>query len=361
MFLFKKYRPIRANDFFYNRDILEQLIYLATNEDVPHVIISGPPGSGKKTLTKFFLESLYDKGVNNLSKIKYNITGSSVKKEIEIMQSNYHIIIEPTSTNNDRHILQEIIKQYAMHVPFNIFMTNRKFKTIVIYNIENLANNSQAALRRTMELYAKTCRFVMVCNNLSKILKPLRSRCKTFCVPVPTIAHIDRVITYISIMERIVLTDSEKKWILDNCNNDVKRAIWMIDSVRLGTPKTLALDQSFEKLVDLIFLGSCETKDLITMFDDEIRHNIYNILINNIKGTTVITTLLDLILQRIDDNDIAMKIIEHASNAEYNLVHGRRDIIDIDYFVMGAIKELANRPIDKKPKLKTNGELHEPN
>jgi len=160
MFLFEKYRPSSVKDFLFNKGIMEQLMHIASNEDIPHIIISGPAGGGKKTLVKFFLEALYDPDVNILSKRKYNINGSSTKKEIEIMQSNYHIIIEPTNTN----------KQYAMHKSFDIFKTKRKFKTIVIYNIENLANNSQSALRRTMELYAKTCRFVMVVTIYPKFL-----------------------------------------------------------------------------------------------------------------------------------------------------------------------------------------------
>src|ERR1700733_6484638 len=162
MFLFEKYKPKSINDFMFNHKILYELMYMATHEDIPHIIISGPSGGGKKTLVKFFLEALYDSDVNKLTKVKYNVNGSSTKKDIEIMQSNYHIVIEPTNTNHDKYILQEIIKQYARHGTFNIFRTNRKFKTIVIYNIENLASNSQAALRRTMELYAKTCRFVII-------------------------------------------------------------------------------------------------------------------------------------------------------------------------------------------------------
>ena len=122
MFLFEKYRPKNINEFFFNKEILEQLMHIASYEDIPHVIISGPPNSGKKTLVKFFLESLYDSDVNILTKRKYNINGSSTKKEIEIMQSNYHIVIEPTSTNHDKYILQEIIKQYAM---FTICFQNK--------------------------------------------------------------------------------------------------------------------------------------------------------------------------------------------------------------------------------------------
>lgn len=340
MFLFEKYRPTNINDFLFNKEILGQLIHIASNEDIPHIIISGPSGACKKSLVKFFLEALYDSDVNNLSKMKYNINGSSAKKEIEIMQSNYHIIIEPTNTNHDKYILQEIIKQYAMHKSFNIFKTKRKFKTIVIYNIENLANNSQSALRRTMELYAKTCRFVMVCNNLSKIFDPLRSRCRTFCVPLPSINDISNVISYISVMENIKMTSNDIDFILTNCNNNLKKAIWILDSKRLESSTTIALDEVFNIVVELI-LSVKNGKNIIKIFDDDIRTNIYNILITNIKGSEIITTLMDQLIKKIDDDKINSKIIQCASEAEYNLIHGRRDIIHIDYFISGVMKELV--------------------
>lgn len=339
MFLFEKYRPSHVNDFMFNKDIMEQLMHISSNENIPHTIISGPPGGGKKTIVKFFLESLYDSDVNNLTKRKYNISGSSSKKEIEIMQSNYHIVIEPTNTNHDRYILQEIIKQYALHKQFNIFKTKRKFKTIVIYNIDNLANNSQAALRRTMEIYAKTCRFVMVCNNLSKIFDPLRSRCRIFCVPLPSIKSISSVITNIAIMENISLSNEDKKQILDNCNNNLKTAIWAVELKCLNNESIMTLDEVFNDVVTLILSCHEETK-IVEVFDKKIRTHIYNILITNIKGSEIITTLMDLLIKKIDDDTTNARIIQAASEAEYNLIHGRRDIIHIDYFISRVMKEL---------------------
>lgn len=339
MFLFEKYRPLNVKDFLFNKDILKQLLHIATYEDIPHIIISGPDGGGKKTLVKFFLEALYDTDVNILSKMKYNINGSSTKKEIEIMQSNYHIIIEPTNTNHDKYILQEIIKQYAMHKSFNIFKTKRKFKTIVIHNIENLANNSQSALRRTMELYAKTCRFVMVCNNLSKIFDPLRSRCRIFCVPLPSVNDITNVITHISLMENIKLSSNDMDNILNKSKNNLKKAIWILDSKRLQSDTIITLDEVFNTVVELI-LSVRNSKYIVKIFDDEIRTNIYNILITNIKGSEIITTLMDQLIEKIDDDEINARIIQCASEAEYNLIHGRRDIIHIDYFIAGVMKEL---------------------
>lgn len=338
MFLFEKYRPTKISEFRFNRDIMEKLISIASNEDIPHIIISGPAGSGKKTIVNKFLESLYDKNINNLSRIKYSVSGSSTKKDVEILQSDYHIIIESTNTNHDKYILQEIIKRYAMHKSFNIFQTNRKFKTIVIHNIENLSNNSQAALRRTMELYAKSCRFVMVCNNLSKVFDPLRSRCITFCVSSPSRANIEDVVSYIAFMEQISLSNEKLNFILENCQDKLKRAIWMLDAIRLDSESSIQLDSIFSRIVELM-IEVKPTSNVIKIFD-EIRDHVYTILISNINGSEIITVLLDQLLQKIDDFELGSKIIAYASKAENNMVHGRRPVIHTDYFASGVIKEL---------------------
>ena len=339
MFLFDKYEPKHLRDIMFNKEIVQQLLWLATNENIPHIIISGPPGGGKKTILKFFLEALYDDQVNVTSKVKYSVNGPSSKKDIDITQSDYHIVIEPTNTNHDKYILQEIINQYASHMSFNIFSTNRKFKTIVIHNIECLTNNSQAALRRTMEKYARSCRFIMVCNNLSKILDPLKSRCRVFCVPLPSLSDISDVITRITYMENISLTQEQKTDIILNCNNSLSKAILMLDCIRLEAPTTIALDNVFEIIVDCI-MDVRSKKSVILLFSRDIRSKVYDALITNIKGSDVIRILMNILLRRINNDEINARIIQHASNAEYNMVDGRRDFMHIDYFVTSVMVEI---------------------
>lgn len=337
-FLLEKYKPHNVNDFLFNVNILEQLLHVATYDDIPHIIISGPPGGGKKTILNKFLEAIYDSDVNCLTKCTYSVSGSSAKKDVEILQSNYHIIIEPTSTNHDKYILQEIIKQYAMHKTFNFFKTQRNFKTIVILNIENLANNSQAALRRTMELYAKTCRFIMVCNNLSKIFDPLKSRCRIFCVPLATSTDINNIITHISIMENILITNVEKQNIINYSEGKLKKAIWMLDAIKYDVDPIILLDKAFVDVVALILQTLTVSKDIIKLVFEGIRANIYSIWITNIGGSVIITTILDRLINIIGDDGICIELVQIASESEFNLIHGRRDIAHIDTYVAQIIK-----------------------
>lgn len=370
--LVNKYNASKLLDLKFNREILEELSFIAMHEDIPHLIISGPKGGGKKTLVKFLLEAIYDDDVNILTKHKYHINGSSAKTEIEILQSNYHIIIEPASTNHDKYILQEIIKQYASQKDFTFFAQNsRKFKTILIYNIENLSTNSQAALRRTMEMYAKTCRFIMICNNLSKIFDPLRSRCRTFCVPLPTDNNIFDIQENILQNEGINLKKTDSEYIKKNVKNDIKKMIWIDDMIKLNMNPKLPLEKSFDKVVELILVcmtdrsvenlkkyyqhitpkefdaliakikGQNKTNPkFLNIFYQEIRNEAYNLIITNIRGSDIISKFLTMFIERIDDENICHKITKHASDAEYNMIHGRRDIMHIDYFLISVSKVL---------------------
>lgn len=343
MFLADKYRPNKFNDYIFNKDIYVELKYLATHENIPHIILSGPPGSGKQTLLKNFLEMLYDDSVNNTHNKIYSVNGSSGKKDVEVTESDYHIVIKPTHTNRDKYMIQSIINSYTSHRIMNIFATNRCFKTVVILNIEILSNNSQAALRRTMEIYAGSCRFVMICNNLSKIFDPLRSRCRTLCIPSPTQNDIENVITNIILRENIMINKTNWNIITSTYNNNVSQAIWTLESL-INNYGVIPLYTVFDSIVELII--SAPTKNnMIEIFNSDIRNHVYNILITNIGGTEIITIILDKLIDRVQNNDSLCTIIKAASLAEYNLVHGRRDILNIDFFIIAVMKELMINPI----------------
>jgi DNA polymerase III delta prime subunit len=229
MFLIDKYTPKNIDDIFFHKELYELLQLISTDDAIPHIIFHGSEGSGKKTLIKIFLEMLFDATVHDLDDVPYSVTGSGNKVADEmIKQSNYHIELEPNGNNFDRYLIHDVVKKYAKRTSLKVFKTNRKFKIVLINNIDNLSPSAQFSLRRTMEDNSDNCRFILWCNSISKVIKPLRSRCKCLRISAPkNIDMMDYILT-ISMRENINISLNKMCFILNESDGNIKKALWLL-------------------------------------------------------------------------------------------------------------------------------------
>ena len=235
MFFVDKYNPKSVKETFFHEDILKILNIMSKDDSIPHIIFYGPPGCGKKTTIKLFLEILYDKNVHDLTDCKYNVSGSGNTTKVEIIkQSNYHIVINPKNNNFDRYLIQDVVKEYAKRIPLNVFTHHKTFKTVLINNLDNLSYYAQTSLRRTMEQYSNTCRFIMWCRSVSKVIDPLRSRCYMFKIKSPKDSKILRLLLHISAKEDIDINLSVYDKILEKANGNIKTALWLLELHKFG-------------------------------------------------------------------------------------------------------------------------------
>jgi replication factor C subunit 3/5 len=235
-----------------------------------------------------------------------------------------------------------------MSTPLPYLVNNRSFKTIVINNAEKLSNHAQTALRRTMETYAKTCRFIMICNDLSKILDPLKSRCCVFQVALPTKYEIYTNINYIACCENIDLKESDYINILSKCGNSMKKAIWMLEEIRLGIQIKPSTDVIMSHII--YYIMATNANNYIEHIQ-KIRMEVYELIITNIRGSDIICEILDELIKVYDSDYFLFNVIKIASVAEFNLIQGRRDIMHIDYFithVIALLVRMKNNPATSK-------------
>lgn len=228
MFTIDRCKVESDEDILYNRNVLDNLKIMAEDVDVPHIILYGPPGSGKNTMLKRYLHHLYQGDVYKTKETTYRVTSSSNKPHDEIVkQSLHHIEIEPKGTNFDRHLIQDIVKRYSMTIPLHIQGRVRPFKLVIIKNLDKLSDSVQFSLRRTLEMYSRHCRFICVTNSLSKIIEPLRSRCK--CIAVPAPSSDDRLYYALRIIAREGLPISIERVIeMDKLSRgSIKNLIWL--------------------------------------------------------------------------------------------------------------------------------------
>lgn len=143
----EKYRPNQFDDLLYNEKCVKVLDKLVSSEDMPHIMLYGPPGGGKRTLSKCILNSLYGKKALRMkSEIREFKATKSATTECVVMSSPYHIEVCPSEADNyDRVIVNQLIKEIASSVNLKIggdTETQHPFKVVVLHEVDKLTKEA---------------------------------------------------------------------------------------------------------------------------------------------------------------------------------------------------------------------------
>ncbi len=137
---------------------MEKLNYYLEKNKIPNLIFHGPPGSGKKTLLRQFIQKIYP---DNHDQVMY--VNCAFGKGIKFIRGE--------------------IKYFSK------MNTHFVFKTVVLLNAEKLTQDAQFALRRCIEQFNYNTRFFIVTSDKYKLIKPILSRFSEFYIYSPINYH----------------------------------------------------------------------------------------------------------------------------------------------------------------------------
>jgi replication factor C small subunit len=127
--------------------------------------------------------------------------------------------------------LNFIIKSIFRNFPMIRTFSDLPFRVLIIKNADALSMGIQQALRRTLEKSSRTCRFILICENLSKIIAPIRSRFIVFHFNPLEAPQIKAILQYIISKENVTIEEDALSAIIYLGRGNMIRTINMLQAV----------------------------------------------------------------------------------------------------------------------------------
>jgi replication factor C small subunit len=191
----EKYRPKRFDEVFGQSDIVMKVRAFVAAKNLPHLLFVGPAGVGKTTLALVTARELY---------------GEAWRENVLELNA---------SDERGIDIVRTKIKDFAR----TRSISDVPFKLIYLDECDALTKEAQQALRRTMENYTATCRFVLSCNYASKIIDPIQSRCAVFKFKPLSEAEVNAIIARMHKTEGFTLAPGAADALVHVSEGDVRR------------------------------------------------------------------------------------------------------------------------------------------
>ncbi len=170
MLWIEKYRPASFEEVIGQKSPVKQLSAYAALGNLPHLMVIGRSGCGKSSVLEVFSRLFYTESASE----------NTTVLPVSVMFSQGHTYF----AENDRfaHLYQKnksVLANFKYVVRWHASLKplSAPFRLIIFDGAGDLTKNAQAALRRIMEQYSRSCRFIFVTNSLASIIDPIRSRC----------------------------------------------------------------------------------------------------------------------------------------------------------------------------------------
>ncbi|KAJ2146802.1 hypothetical protein IW136_000406 [Coemansia sp. RSA 678] len=330
----EKHRPATLDKLTYHAGLTEHLQQLAKSGDIPHLLIYGPSGAGKRTRVAATLREIYGPSAEKL-KVSQRIfeTPSRRKLEINLISSNFHIEVNPSDAGiYDRVVIQDLIKEIAQTQ--QVTAGARKFKVVVVHEADALTRDAQHALRRTMEKYMGNMRVILCANSTGKIIGPVQSRCLLVRVAAPTVDEVVDVINLVARKEGISVPPAFALQLANASKRNLHRALLMLEAAYVQQyPFTDAQEsvlpewELYTRDIAAAVLREQTPAQLLA-----VRKQLYEVLGHCIPPAVVLKVVAACLIDGVDE-PLKPVVAHHAAFYEHRMQTGQKAIVHLEAFV----------------------------
>ena len=299
----EKYRPTKFSEVVGQEDIIKRVESLTNSLGIPHLLFAGPAGTGKSTLALIIVKQLFG----------------------ERWRDNYLEL----NASDERGI--DVVRQKVKNFARTKSLSKVPFKVIFLDEADALTREAQQALRRTMENYTNTCRFILSCNYSSKIIDPIQSRCAIFRFKLLEKRDIAEIVKKIVAEEKIEVDDLAVEALYEASEGDCRRVINLLQATTSISTKITA------ELVNTI-VSSARPKDIKVVLEYALsgdfltaKNKLLDIMLKeSISGQDVIKSIQKEIWGLNIDPEIKVKLTEKTGEIEFRLVEGSDEFIQLE-------------------------------
>ncbi|KAK9823633.1 hypothetical protein WJX72_004352 [[Myrmecia] bisecta] len=203
----EKYRPTLIKDIVGNTDAVARLQVISEEGNMPNLILSGPPGTGKTTSILCMAHALlgpnYKEGVLELN--------ASDDRGIDVVRNKIKMFAQKKAT-----------------------LPPGRHKIIILDEADSMTGGAQQALRRTMEIYSNTTRFALACNQSTKIIEPIQSRCAIVRYTKLSDAEVLARVLQVCQMEGVAHVPQGLEAIVFTADGDMRQALNNLQATHSG-------------------------------------------------------------------------------------------------------------------------------
>ena len=299
----EKYRPKDFSEIKGQKEIVKRIKAFVELKNMPHLLFAGPAGVGKSTLAlviarKFFKDAWHQNFLE---------LNASDERGIDII----------------RNKVKDFARTKAIgDVPFKI---------IFLDECDALTREAQQSLRRTMENYTTTCRFILSCNYSSKIIDPIQSRCAMFRFRPLEKKEIYSIIEKIEKEEKIRINEKAKEALYEISEGDARRLENILQSSAAIsnniTDETIYSMASVArpKEVDEVLKLAIEKKFI------EARNKLMDVMLNyGLSGIDIIKQIQKEILNLDIENEKKMLLMEKCGEIEFRMTEGSDEFVQLE-------------------------------